>query len=349
MFGLDFSTLTAEEVLHAAPKLEAQIAAACCHAVFWYIWINFISPILVRPIISNLKSKDQLLAQNKHVFKKVFLIDLGDGPVADVMLFEFTVLFMGIIMQHGVGGALCVPAITGGLGLAPKVVTAMACQGGLCEVGWEIQDTLQRIKMMLFDGEMGKKFNPPGFLLIMVFHHTAAQCLVIPNNIYYRDNRHYAEGIFLLQGAAFCAFYLQQYGFTLNIKERAGLFQMKLVVTLTMLIMVWSRLVRYGWLWYLLLSQYHADGSVVFKFALPPVVFMSLFNVLLLLDAAGKFAKFIPMTLEDPDLHHHAMMALDAPHPRTNTDVWPMSTAHKEWSKLKGAVKLGAFHKAKGN
>ena len=349
MFGLDFSMLTAAEVLYAAPRLEAQIAAALCHAVFWYFWVNYISPSFVRPIIINMRSKEQLLAQNKHMLKKVFLIDLGDSPEAKNILFETTVVIFGVIMQHGVGGALCVPAIAGGFGLAPRVVAAMVCQGGLCEVGFEIQDTLQRIKMLLFDGARGKQFNPPGFLLIMMFHHTCAQCLVIPNNIHYRDNVHYAEGVFLLQGAAFGAFFLQQYGYTLDIKRRAGLLQMKLIVTVTMLIMVWSRLVRYGWLWYLLISLYHADGSVVFKLALPPVVLMSLFNVLILLDAVAKFAKFLPMRLDHAHLHHHATMALDSPHPRTNTNVWPMSKSHKEWSKLKGAVMMGAFHKAKGH
>ena len=54
-------------------------------------------------------------------------------------------------------------------------------------------------RIHLRGGELGKKFNPPPFLVLMVLHHTAAQCMVIPNNLEYRDNVYYHEAIFMLQ------------------------------------------------------------------------------------------------------------------------------------------------------
>lgn len=139
--------------------------------------------------------------------------------------------------------------------------------------------------------------NQPRFLAVVFLHHTCAQMLVIPNNMLYRDNPHYAEVVLLLQGATFVCLTIQQYSFTLDIRKRWDLFQMKISVTFVVVTVLWSRVIRYAWLSSALLSTYYADGSVAFKLALLPVVCMSLFNLLLTVDTSAKFNKFIKLPL----------------------------------------------------
>ena len=55
---------------------------------------------------------------------------------------------------------------------------------------------------------------------------------------------------------------LQSYGYTLNIKSKKGLFQMKLVSAFTATVMVWTRLVRYVWLAWQLVDMLYNDGAM---------------------------------------------------------------------------------------
>jgi len=343
-YYFDFSGVTMDDILYAAPTMRAQLACALLQAIVWYVMISFVYPIFFAPAIRNMPSRENFLRLTELNLKKVFLIDTGGDRE---ILFSFAVVFQGVIAQHIVGGLLCVPSLIGGLGLSKATVTALACQGGLCETGWELQDTLVRVFQVLFGGELGQKFNPPPFLVLMLLHHTAAQCLVIPNNLEYRDNGYYHEGIFLLQGCAALAFAMQQFGYCLDIESRVGLTLMKLNVIIVCAAMWWGRFFRYGYLWYLLLSTYHADGSYVFKLALPPVVCLSLFNMLLLIDAAAKAVKFIPMSLRNSTHEELEASLAQATSVAPEAFIRKLTTPKKEWAKLRGAVAMGAFSKGK--
>merc|ERR1711879_872430 len=133
-------------------------------------------------------------------------------------------------------------------------------------------------------------------MAVLLAHHSAAQCLVLPLNIHYRDNTHYHEAIFLLQAAAFIAVLVQQIGFALNIKERVGLFQMRALVTVSFAVIAWSRILRYAYLWYILLTTFIEDGNwLCLELACAPVVLLSAFNVIVLIDVWSKLVKFWSM------------------------------------------------------
>merc|ERR1712151_1053021 len=152
--------------------------------------------------------------------------------------------------------------------------------GALCEVGWEISDSLQRLHQITCGGEEGKAKNPASLLVLFAMHHSCAQCLVMPMNIFYPDNAYYHEGIFLLQGAAAAAGLLQQYGYTVDITTQKGLTQMRIQTSIVLGTMIWGRVLRYGYLWWKLFSNVREDGnSFVLKLAAPPVVLLSLFNI----------------------------------------------------------------------
>lgn len=70
-----------------------------------------------------------------------------------------------MLVQHWVGALFCAPAVFGGLGfLSPEACGALARFGALQEVGWEIEDTVERVSMYFYDYEDWKKKNPTGDL-----------------------------------------------------------------------------------------------------------------------------------------------------------------------------------------
>merc|ERR1719384_2846853 len=134
--------------------------------------------------------------------------------------------FMVILMQHGVGGALCIPSL---LGMLPGWASSLACHGALGEVGYEVQDTVERLYDRLFGGPAGKARQQTVILILLGVHHAMGMLLVVPMNLYFGDNVYYHELVFLLQFAAFTACALQQFGYTLDVNTTRGLITMKII------------------------------------------------------------------------------------------------------------------------
>lgn len=347
-----FGSVSGRDLAFAEPRLEVQVALAGIHAAAWFVVTQYVVPPIAKKIISKLENKDRFLQLNRESIKNVLQWDIGDDP--DKLLREISTL-EGILVQHGVGGVLCLPSVLGFASrLPPGVASAMARQGGLCEVGWEISDTLQRIYQRTCGGEEGRAKNPAALLAMFFMHHSCAQSMVLPLNIFYPENPYYHEGIFLLQGAAIGAFALQQYGFTLDVTTAAGLRQMKMTSGACLGIMTWGRVIRYGYVWWKLISQFMKDrNSFVLKLAVPPVVMLSLFNVALMADCIQKFVKFSrkSITVDTPeDIQEHAVWALTSPRPlRPRGTFFPLTTSQKQWAKIRGAVLLGAFSHKKSS
>jgi hypothetical protein len=288
---MSVTSVTVQDLMMAAPRLEVQLALAGMQAVLWYVMLFCFLPPYISRAINSMKSRERFLDNSARSYKKMFMLDFnGDRE----RLFEFTVLFQGILFQHLVGGLLCLPSVLGCSWVSPSMASALACHGALCEVGWEIQDFLVRLKELVFDGEAGRKKNPAPFMAVLVLHHTVAQCLVLPLNLHYRDNIYYHEAVLLLQAATVVAMICQTYGFTLDISRPSERGQMMVVVTVSFLAALWARVLRYAHIWYVLLTTFVADGNFfVLKMALVPLVTFSLFNVLVVADFYNKFAKFV--------------------------------------------------------
>ena len=75
-------------------------------------------------------------------FKNSFFIIFDSKEEACV----FACSFLAILIQHGVGGALCMPSTLGAVG---RGAWALACHGALCEAGWELQDLATRITQVI--------------------------------------------------------------------------------------------------------------------------------------------------------------------------------------------------------
>jgi hypothetical protein len=288
---LDLSTVTVERLLLASSSWEVQLVLAALHAIFWHVVLHYVLPYPIRRRVMSLGSLEQVVKYTAGFIKKFLYPDVKMPEDRDFVV-DFVVEIYGVLLQHLCGGLLCVPAVLG-VG-PPSLRAALACHGALCEVGYEIQDSLVRIKERVFDGEHGRKKNPNSTLISLAMHHTAALCMVLPMNVYYRENQYYQESVFLLQGAAAIAYLCQQYGFTLNAAIRSEMMQLKASVTFTFITMLWSRGFRGLYVWYTLLCTFLADGRItVFRVALVPMVLMSVFNLLLIRDAVQKFQKLV--------------------------------------------------------
>jgi hypothetical protein len=184
-------------------------------------------------------------------------------------------------------------------GFSGPVACALVRHGALCEAGWEFQDILQRAWQVKFSGEDGKAKNPPSLLAAVILHHTLGLCMVIPMNLAYGCHPCYHEIVFLLQGAAFFAMLMQNYGFTLDVRTSAGLRQMRLCANSVFLVLCWSRLYRYWAIGYQMMCTFYADGNtVIFSMAGPGLVLMGIFNAVIVGDAFGKCLKgFMRMRL----------------------------------------------------
>ena len=183
-----------QDILLATAKIEVQIILALLHSVLWYVLINYVLFAIARKIICNMRSKKQFLHQTCESMKKM----VGDAWEDEESQIELAANTQCILVQHCVGGMLSLPSVLGMSYLFPAGVTAaMARHGALCEIGFEIQDTLLRTWQIVFGGEIGRKRNPLSMMVIQLMHHSLAFCLVIPLNIYYPDNVWYHEGIVL--------------------------------------------------------------------------------------------------------------------------------------------------------
>jgi len=271
----------------------------------WYVLIDLLATRAFRPFLLS----RAWLAQWKDLTRNFFKTGLQIEFASDEVFFDFACQFSAITCQHGVGGLLCVPAMCGFSG---PVACALVRHGALCEAGWEFQDTLQRAWQVKFGGEEGKAKNPPSLLAAVMLHHALGLCMVIPMNIAYGCHPCYHEIVFLLQGAAFFALFMQSYSFTLDVRTSAGLRQMRLSASCVFTVLCWSRLYRYWAISYQMMCTFYADGNTgIFSMASPGLVLMGIFNVALVGDAFSKCLKYMRMRppLQDTKTIHVAINA----------------------------------------
>lgn len=324
-------------LIYADQTLETQFVLAAIWACLWFGLIKASAKFIFEPLVASMPWCEQWIRLNQKTFKTAYGVEFKTSKE----MFEFGCLFLAIICQHAVGGALCIPSVLGWKG---QVVNAMACHGALCEAGWELQDMIERIYQLIFGGAAGRAKNPTPLLVLLSVHHAMGLSMVIPMNIFYGSNPYYHEFVFLLQGAAFVALASQNYGFTLDVKTASGLKQMKMCVTITLLVTLWSRLLRYSFVGYTLICTYRADGnSVMLYMGSSVLALMGTLNALMVMDAIGKFSKFIKMKhTDDTEELEEALVHSSSSWDRHSTRVF-LTDAERNWAKLRGAVRVGGL------
>jgi hypothetical protein len=278
--------------LYAEGTLETQFVLTCFWGVVWCLTLDRASKTIIQPWFGKAKWKQQLIDIQSAAMKKYYGLDMPDDDVFILACDTVTILF-----QHGFGGLLCLPSV---LGYQGPLVWALACHGGLCEAGWELQDVFVRAYQVCFGTEQQKRLNPKPMLLGLVLHHAMGLGMVIPMNIVYGSNVYYHELVFLLQGAACVAMIAMQYGYTLDVHKRSDLLQMRACVSVSFAAMLWSRLFRYIFVGYKLLSTFYADGHMgMFWGGGLVVLLMTSIKALTIHDCSSKLIKYWRMNSTD--------------------------------------------------
>ena len=305
----------ADEVLSCAPTLRAQLILLSVSGLLWYFALPWIAQRVIRPYAEAAPWRDRWSGFWTSWFQKS--LQLHGLPAEQY--FDQACVFTAILLQHFVGGLLCVPSVVG----APLALAApLARLGALCEAGWEFQDVVTMIYQRLFGGEAGLKRFPNVVVVAQLVHHAMGLSMVVPMNLALGDDRAYHEFVFLLQGAAFIALATQGYGFTLDVKTRGGLRTMKLISAFTVLVLLYSRGVRYVVVAAQLLRA--IDGPLWYVGA-NAVGLMGLLNLAMTGDAAAKFVKFARTSHNDAgvvELHRQLSGSLSPHSPRTGGGNW---------------------------
>jgi len=278
------------DVIMCAPRMDVQIAIICVQALFWYSFIPWFGRRVIMPFVDTRQWRERWISRSQISLKTNFLIDLNRDAA-----YDFACCFMGIMVQHLIGAALCIPAILPGLGMARDLAVALACHGALCEVGWELQDTITRAYDVIFVPGWRAK-SPPALLAVMGAHHVMGICLAMPMNLHHRDLPMYHEAILSLQGAAFVAFSAKAYGNTLDVSHSSELAQMRACTLVDAAVMIWTRGLRFAWLAVHILSEFRTQGqATMFYGGCAAAALMGMFNLLVIVDSVSKFAKFFAL------------------------------------------------------
>jgi len=117
---------------------------------------------------------------------------------------------------------------------------------------------------------------------------------------------------------------------------------MKVCVTVTLVTMVYSRLLRYAFVGYKLIYTFYADGRTMMLCGGGLVLgLMGLLNIAFVMDAIGKFIKFMKINHSDEDLQPKIARVHSSFHRHNAPQI--MRTSQKEWAIVRGAVLLGSF------
>lgn len=279
------------DMLFCAPTALTQMVLAVVWSLLWYIILPLFREKIYRPYVQNHPSKEQLGRLSQQSLK-----DFGiDASVEEAI--DINVDSGNTALQHFVGGLLCVPSVFGCFGLPEAVTTAMACQGAISEVGWEIQDTIVRVWQWNFGGEEGKKQSPPAMVLILAVHHFMALALVIPMNLYLPALPEYHELIMLLQISGSTTLASSQMCMLCNMKLLGD--RLKLIATVIgqFFIVIWARGIRFGVLVPQLVNTIGRVSDSLFTLAVVSAALMALINLMHILDAVSKVFKFTKLLI----------------------------------------------------
>ena len=233
--------MTFEPLLRCEPHLDVVLTLCVCQALFWFIFTEVFTRYCVQAfVLRKLPSwmREQWIGLQQKKFNQSYGI-----PCTRDEAFTLGCFLVSMIPQHFLGGALCIPSVymwwSQGCGEQPlpalssmssvqeataaaaagavatcaspssaaffaEVAAPLARHGMLCELGWEVQDSLRRAAQVSCGGEAGRAQNPKALLLLLVLHHILGSVAVVPAILRYPNCAAIHEGVMLLEGAATC-------------------------------------------------------------------------------------------------------------------------------------------------
>lgn len=169
--------------------------------------------------------------------------------------------------------------------------------------------------------------------------------MCIPMNLYYHDNANYHEFVFLMQFTAFIALSTQHYGYTLDVTSPVDLKRMKMAAMVSFSSIMYSRILRFGYVAYLLQRMFIDDGRTYFIWVGGfSACCMAIINFFFLGEAVKKVVKFVIHNgHDDDDVLTAALEMQSALHPHGSPGLVKFTLGQKEWAKVRGAWRMGVL------
>jgi hypothetical protein len=134
----------------------------------------------------------------------------------------------------------------------------------------------------------------------MLLHHQLSIALVLPMNLHYGTNAHFLHMAFNLMGAGGVALFVSHAGQMLDLRTRRDLLTMRALSVFQFCVMLYTRVLAYIPLSFLLLRTLWADGCrAMFLGGLVCASAMAVFNALLLPTMYRRMLKMCTMTEAD--------------------------------------------------
>jgi len=201
---------------------------------------------------------------------------------------------------------MMLPVVLQGWADAQLTGQALFVAGALMDVAYDVYDEFKMFTITFLFESIGKKLfggerGPTQFFIVLgVLHHPLAMTMVCPLVMYYPHlAAFHIIAVSLLLAAGIC-FLTGSYKFTLDMTRVSQWYQFKAIVVLQAVTIFFTR----GYIWtyylYVALSTFWADGSMKFFYGgCVAGTLMSLFNLVMLADAAGAALKWLPKSMPE--------------------------------------------------
>lgn len=229
---------------------------------------------------------------------------LNDAALIDS--YCFVIVFCG---HHAFAGFAMIPVVLLGWDASGSVGQSMFLYACLADVALDIYDWLKKFVLCFFPSVfsfLGAPCPLAFFIILCILHHSLAMSMIVPLVLYYPSlpSFHYIATSLLL--AAGICFTTGSYKFTLDVSNKSGFVQYKVIVIVQLLTILFTR----GFVWftqvYAALAFFYAEGAMKFFYGgCVAAGLMSLFNVIMILDAVGAAAKWIPKPMPQNEEQHH--------------------------------------------
>lgn len=236
-----------------------------------------------------------------------------ESQLTSEMLADLFAFVLIVCAHHLAAGVMTIPVVVLGWAEAGpwgQLSFLLACLG---DVSLALFDTLKKMAQMFMPSFAARIFTGSCplkiFIIVCILHHPLAILMVVPMCAHYPSLPafHYIA-CSLLFGAGIC-YLTGQYKYTLDTSSKAGLIQYKCIVVLQLVTIVLTR----GIIWFTqtfsALTTFYDNGDMLLVAGSGAAAgLFSLFNLLMIADAAHAACKWLPKTL-------HAAAGPQAPNP----------------------------------
>jgi len=266
-----------------------------------------ICEIVLRFLMAWVKAKDWW--PRAFPLQKALMMNFGypESACSDEAILGTYSYVITLCTHHFMCGFMMLPVVCYGWEGAQAGGQACFVIGALMDVSVDVYDEFKMFVTTFLFEPVGKKLfggeqaGPVQFFVVLgVLHHPLAMTMTCPMVLYYSSlPSFHTIAIALLLAAGIC-FTTGSYKFTLDMTKTSDWYQFKFIVVLQTVTILYTR----GYIWFVhaaaALAAFRSDGNMGFFYGgCCAATMMSLFNVVMILDAVSAAVKWIPRSMAE--------------------------------------------------